>query len=167
MKIQSTAQWCRSRRRGIAGAVAIEFAIIFPVFFIVFYAIVTYGLIFAAQQTLTLAAAEGGRAAVRWQTTEAGRVQAACDAVGSPLAWLRNMGGLGAGCVTAAPGSASAAGMYAAAAPCSYAPSSRCVSVTVNYDYRNKPLLPQLLGNFLSLPTPATLQGRAEVQIGV
>ena len=45
------------------GAAAIEFAIIFPIFFIIFYAVVTYGLIFAAQQTLTLAAAEGARAA--------------------------------------------------------------------------------------------------------
>ena len=36
------------------GAAAIEFAIIFPIFFIIFYAVVTYGLIFAAQQTLTL-----------------------------------------------------------------------------------------------------------------
>ena len=48
------------------GAAAIEFAIIFPIFFIIFYAVVTYGLIFAAQQTLTLAAAEGARAAVRY-----------------------------------------------------------------------------------------------------
>ena len=49
------------------GAAAIEFAIIFPIFFIIFYAVVTYGLIFAAQQTITLAAAEGARAAVRYQ----------------------------------------------------------------------------------------------------
>ncbi len=47
------------------GAAAIEFAILFPIFFLIFYAIITYGLIFAAQQTLTLAAAEGARAAVR------------------------------------------------------------------------------------------------------
>ena len=32
------------------GAAAIEFAIIFPIFFLIFYAIITYGLIFAAQQ---------------------------------------------------------------------------------------------------------------------
>lgn len=31
----------------------------FPIFFLIFYAIITYGLIFAAQQTLALAAAEG------------------------------------------------------------------------------------------------------------
>lgn len=41
------------------GAAAIEFAILFPIFFLIFYAVVTYGLIFVAQQTLTLAAAEG------------------------------------------------------------------------------------------------------------
>ena len=52
------------------GAAAIEFAIIFPIFFLIFYAIVTYGLIFAAQQTITLAASEGARAAVRYQKGE-------------------------------------------------------------------------------------------------
>lgn len=46
-------------QRGQKGAAAIEFAIIFPIFFLIFYAVVTYGLIFAAQQTITLAASEG------------------------------------------------------------------------------------------------------------
>ena len=54
------------------GAAAIEFSILFPIFFLLFYAIITYGLIFAAQQTLTLAAAEGARAAVRYQAPSSG-----------------------------------------------------------------------------------------------
>ncbi|KLU20452.1 pilus assembly protein TadE, partial [Caballeronia mineralivorans PML1(12)] len=47
---------------------AVEFAIVFPLFFLVFYAIVTYSMIFVAQQSLTLAASEGARAALRYQT---------------------------------------------------------------------------------------------------
>lgn len=39
------------------GAAAIEFSILFPIFFLLFYAIITYGLIFAAQQTLAPSAA--------------------------------------------------------------------------------------------------------------
>lgn len=54
----------RQRQRG---NIAIEFAIVFLLFFFVFYAIVTYSLIFVAQQSLTLAAAEGARAALRFQ----------------------------------------------------------------------------------------------------
>ena len=70
------------------GAAAIEFAIIFPIFFLIFYAIITYGLIFAVQQTVTLAAAEGARAAVRYQAGKdqdaktAARIGAACDMSG-------------------------------------------------------------------------------------
>lgn len=50
--------WQRQR-----GATAVEFALVFPLFFLIFYAIVTFGLIFAVQQNLTLAATEGARAA--------------------------------------------------------------------------------------------------------
>ena len=52
---------------GERGTMAVEFAMVFPVFFLVFYAIVTYSMIFVAQQSLTLAASEGARAALRYQ----------------------------------------------------------------------------------------------------
>lgn len=39
----------RSPRRQ-RGATAIEFAILFPMFFLILYGIITYGMIFAAQQ---------------------------------------------------------------------------------------------------------------------
>jgi Flp pilus assembly protein TadG len=53
------------RERGVT---AIEFAILFPVFFSILYAIIQYGIYFAVQQTLTLAAEEGARAALQYQT---------------------------------------------------------------------------------------------------
>lgn len=40
-------------RRRERGATAIEFALMLPVFFLILYAIITYGMIFAAQQNLT------------------------------------------------------------------------------------------------------------------
>ena len=52
------------------GAAAIEFALVFPLFFLIFYAILTYGMIFVAQQSITLAAAEGARAALRFASDE-------------------------------------------------------------------------------------------------
>ncbi|MFC6280289.1 MULTISPECIES: TadE/TadG family type IV pilus assembly protein [Polaromonas] len=149
------------------GVVAIEFAFIFPAFFILFYAIITYGLIFAAQHTLALAAAEGGRAALRYPggatDSLSMRQNNACAAALLPLGWLRNMGGLGAGSGCSA--SASAPGVYVKDDGCPYAPLLRCFTVTVRYAYQDHPMVPQLFGNFLRLPTPNALQGAAVVQV--
>ena len=49
------------------GAYAIEFAFVFIIFFTVLYGIITYGLIFAAQQSLNFAAESGARAGLQWQ----------------------------------------------------------------------------------------------------
>lgn len=51
----------RKRQRGAA---AIEFALIFIPFFALFYALVSYGLVMALLQGMTLAAEEGARAAI-------------------------------------------------------------------------------------------------------
>ena len=170
------------------GAVAIEFAFIFPIFFIIFYAIVTYGLIFAAQQTLTLAAAEGVRAAVRYPVFDANsptnrqaaqlqaRLAAACATAGLATDWLRKMGaGLGSGACTV--GVSSAAGLYVTSGQCGVGTSVftastdpakvNCVTMQVNYSYANAPFVPELLGPLMSLPTPSLLQGQAVAQISL
>lgn len=142
----------RARRQH--GVVSIEFAFIFPVLFLIFYAIVTYGLIFAAQQALSLAAAEGARASLRYQAAEAPpgptatqkRLTEAVRAARAPLTWLDGMGGL------AVPRASEAA--------CSYNAAVRCVTVVVSYDYAAHPLIPNLL-----LPTPASLGSSAIAQV--
>lgn len=53
---------CPYRRQ--RGAAAIEFALLFIPMFALFYALVSYGLIMALMQGMTLAAEEGARAAV-------------------------------------------------------------------------------------------------------
>ena len=156
------------------GAAAIEFAILFPIFFLIFYAVVTYGLIFAAQQTLTLAAAEGARAAVRYPAASGGgsstnkaaqlqaRLTAACAGLGS------------AACGNTV---SNAAGLYATSGLCgtgaaSFTASSdpskvNCVTMQVNYNYATAPLIPRLLGPLMSLPTPNILRGQAVAQISL
>ncbi|GEK47840.1 pilus assembly protein [Halomonas pacifica] len=52
------------RERRQSGAVAIEFVIFFPLFLVIFYGIVSYSVIFAAQQTLHSLSSEATRAAV-------------------------------------------------------------------------------------------------------
>ena len=53
-----------SRRRSQRGAAAVEFAIVFVVFFSLFYAIVSYALAFMLMQGFSYAANEGARAAI-------------------------------------------------------------------------------------------------------
>ncbi|WKL13572.1 pilus assembly protein [Comamonas testosteroni] len=169
------------------GAAAIEFAIVFPIFFLIFYAIITYGLIFAAQQTLTLAAAEGARAAVRYPSAPSGsamtkpaqlqaRLAAACATAALSTDWLSRMGtGLGsAGCSA---GVSNAAGLHATPGLCGTGSASftasndaslvNCVTMQVNYNYASAPLIPRLLGSVLSLPTPSLLRGQAVAQISL
>ncbi|MGM0516321.1 MAG: TadE family protein [Pseudomonadota bacterium] len=73
-----------SRQQGVA---AIEFALIFPLLFAIFYAAVTYGFVFMLNQGLTFAAEEGARAALRVE--DPARLQDYVEAqVDDRLAWL-------------------------------------------------------------------------------
>lgn len=58
-----------ARARASRGVAAIEFVMVFPLFFTLLYGIVTFSLIFVAEQNLTLAAEEGARAALNYQQT--------------------------------------------------------------------------------------------------
>ena len=155
----------------------------------VFYAIVTYGLIFAAQQTLTLAAAEGARAAVRYPAIPANkaslskneqlqaRLAAACGTAGVAAEWLTKISkGVGIS-TTCGNGISNAAGLWVAPGVCgSGSPGFNasddtnllnCITMQVNYNYAAAPLLPKLFGPLMSLPTPDILQGRAVAQISL
>jgi Flp pilus assembly protein TadG len=139
--------------RSDAGTSAIEFAIVFPLFFLIFYAIVTFSLIFVAQQTLTLAAEEGARAALRYvtgPTTVAAaldaRASASCTAATGVNTWISK----GAACT-------------ATHTACSYDATMQCVAVVLTYDYSTYPLVPTL--PLLSIALPATLTANATVQL--
>jgi Flp pilus assembly protein TadG len=134
------------------GATAVEFALLFPLFFMIFYAIVTFSLIFVAQQSLTLAAEEGARAVLNFQQADDlddalnKRVAAACTAATGMANWLV----AGSNCV-------------ATPNPCTYDTSMECVSVTLNYDYAARPLVPPV--PLLDIVLPAQLTSTAMVQI--
>lgn len=142
----------------VKGAAAIEFALVFPLFFVIFYAIITYGLIFVAQQSITLAAAEGARAALRSAATESARtdnVNNAAIGVGSAAYWLSPR-------LTVA----------RSLSTCPYSSSAnnntgvRCYRVTVTYaGYAQNPLVPLLLGPLMSVLVPSQLESTAVIQI--
>ncbi|MEK6365077.1 MAG: TadE family protein [Burkholderia gladioli] len=144
----------RARRRGVRGSMSVEFALMLPVFFFVLYAVVTYGLIFAAQQNLTLAATEGARAALNYQVSSSpqaaltARAAAACTAATNLTGWLA-----GATCSSTPAGN------------CTYDATMYCIKVTVTYPYASSPLIAPLPLVGMVLPVPTALTGTATVQI--
>ncbi|MEG2805401.1 TadE family protein [Stenotrophomonas sp.] len=125
----------RARQHGVA---TLEFAFLL-ILGVVPLLLLTYTgvMIMAAQQTLSLASAEGARASLRHASPNERRV-AACEAAQRSMQWLLNFAGQQANC--------SAAGappiVVTAPAPCVGLPSAQCMQVSVSYDYRSKPFLP-------------------------
>lgn len=145
---------------GVRGSASIEFVLLFPALFLILYALVTYGLVFGAQQTLTLAAAEGGRAALRYQNGASSpegaaqlRAGAAQSAANRALSWLTNLH----------PGAVSVP--LPVPAPCVDDATLICITVRVSYDYEASPLIPPLLGPLLSFPVPDVLGSESVVQL--
>lgn len=154
-RIPATLERLRHCERGSS---AVEFAIVFPVFFLIFYAIVTYGVIFAAQQSLTLIAEESARTSLKYVAMPAGttpdaaiakRASAACNYANSATALLH--------------WSSTVAQCVATPAACTYDSSMRCIQVVMTYNYASNPLVPSL--PLLDLTTPPTLSAQAMVQL--
>ena len=141
------------------GASAMEFALVFPVLFTLLYAMVSYALLFAAQHSLSQAAADGARAAMRFHSSndtasQAVRADEACKVALQGLTWLEHFGGLGIKpCNATSKVCGSAQGNA----------SLNCIFVKISYNYLSKPLLPQLPW----VPMPNTLVGEATVQIAL
>ncbi|WP_259294979.1 TadE/TadG family type IV pilus assembly protein [Paraburkholderia sp. DHOC27] len=137
------------RQRGVA---AVEFALVFPLFFVVMYGIVTFSLVFVAQQSLTLAAEEGARAALNYQQATSvsaaltARANAACSAATNMIATMVNT----ATCV-------------ATPTTCNYNASMDCVNVTLTYNYASNPLIPNL--PLMNMAMPSALVSSAMVQL--
>lgn len=159
MTMYSTRRPLRERMRPLAcrrdvqrGATAIEFALVFPIFFSIFYVIVTFSMIFVAQQSLTLATAEGARAALNYQSASSVsgavnlRATAACNTATHMVAHMIQT----AACQTAQ-------------ANCNYDSTMTCISVTLTYNYAASPLIPTLPG--LGLLLPQNLSSSATVQL--
>ncbi|WP_442783988.1 TadE/TadG family type IV pilus assembly protein [Collimonas fungivorans] len=141
----------RVRNRAERGVAAIEFALVFPVFFLLLYGIITYVLIFLAQQSLALAAEEGARAALRYTPIQAQRGPNGCTTAKQLVNWLGN----NATCVSTGP--------VTCALPLNT--TAHCITVHVIYPYRAQPLVPLLLGPIMNVMVPTTIGSSATVQI--
>ncbi|MFM0501702.1 TadE/TadG family type IV pilus assembly protein [Paraburkholderia caffeinilytica] len=141
-------------RRALAqrGSTAVEFALLFPLFFTILYSIITFSLIFVAQQNLTLAAEEGARAALNWQsntslqTALVNRGNAACAAATLMAATL-----------------VKSAQCTPTSAACGPGNAMQCVKVSLTYNYKASPLVPTL--PLMSFALPSALSSSATVQL--
>lgn len=79
----------RSPRRPQRGVYAIEFALVYLIFFALLYAVICYGILFTVRVGLQNAAEEGARAGLRYQTNWALRLREAESETNKRLAWMK------------------------------------------------------------------------------
>ena len=116
----------------------LEMALAVPLLLLFLYGIIATGAYLAAEHTLVQAAADGARAAVP-ATNPSG---AALAQTSSSLGWLGQRGHNGLPC-TATPTTGA----------CSAAVSTPCMTVAVSYNYADHPLVPELPGLNMILPS--------------
>jgi Flp pilus assembly protein TadG len=130
-----------SRRQ--RGVVAIEFALVFLFGFLPLLLLTVSGvMIFAAQETLSLAAAEGARAALHYGTT-AQRQTNACNAAQESMQWLLTFSGQSPNCASPpAPSGSYTSIAVSSPATCPSTPAMECITVVASYNYNASPFLP-------------------------
>jgi Flp pilus assembly protein TadG len=128
------------------GAAAIEFALVFVLFFMVLYGAIAYGVVFAIKHSLTQGAAEGARAALKDVGGLPERIALAQTTATNAVSWLG----------TGAPAPIVTSG------PCE-ATSYTCIKVAFTYDYATSPIVPPIPS--LGIVLPDTLVSQATVQL--
>ena len=122
------------------GATAVEFAIIFPLFFVICYGIICFGMIFVIQQSLTFAASEGARAGLNYAPDLATRTAKAQATAQNVVGWLN----------------ISAPNVVVQAPACKYDGSLYCLSVTVSYSPQAWVKTMPFVGTILTQPLTST-----------
>ncbi|HEX9890336.1 MAG TPA: TadE/TadG family type IV pilus assembly protein [Nitriliruptorales bacterium] len=134
---------CRRVVRDDEGAAVLEFALVAVAFLALLYGIVTFGLIFAVEQTLTHAAAEGARAAVSARPGD--------ELAESTAATQHAIGWLG--------GVVAAGDVSSSIEACEHDAAVRCVRVRIDYPYGARPIVPPF--PLLAFATPDTIRTEA------
>jgi len=138
------------------------------VFFLVLYGILTFGLAFLAQNSLTLAAQDGARKVLQWQagtTSLTARANAGRDTALDIAQWVSSMSSAPikvAVCSSGGTLSSSAGGTCSGQ---TLAPDQ--IEVTVSYAYGANPLIPNVpLLQAVLVPASSVLSARATVHLG-
>lgn len=140
----STRVHCHSRRKQ-QGVVAIEFALVFLFGMLPLLLLTLAGvLVFAAKQSLTLAASNGARAALHYSASADGNLIDACSTALQSMNWLFALSNNGTSTPAACTGSSisnAIASIDVTTQGCTAASGATCVKVTTRYDYDNSPLI--------------------------
>jgi len=143
----------------------VEFAIVVVLLIALLYGIITYGLILAAQATVTQAAADAARAGIVTSAASAPGIAEtqACNDIG----WMNKTCGPptiynNATC-TFTPNPADAVTAYACTMACPSVSTNTCLQVTVRYNYSSNPLFPVMPG--LGVITPSTISSTNTLQM--
>jgi Flp pilus assembly protein TadG len=152
------------RRRDERGAEMVEFAFVVVLLIALLYGIISYGLILAAQSTVTQAAADGARAGIIASTPGGSTgppppcTTSACTVSEAQAA--KDVGWMGKGtCGT----SGTTITCVSTEQPCTSNQNNECLTVTVNYNYNASPLFPELPG--LGVITPSTISSSNTLQM--
>lgn len=148
------------------GATALEFGLIFPALFVLFYGTLTFALIFTARMGLQHAAEEGARTAVTFRVAADGdplditqlqlRENAARAAALAQVGWISRWAQVTVETRVCAADS----DCTVETTDCGRDLASACkIFVTVSYPYGSRPILPSAFG----LPIPAILSGEASL----
>lgn len=159
---------CLRHRHRQRGVVAIEFALMFMFGMLPLLMLTLAGvLIFAAKQSLTLAADDGARAALHYNAATGGNLTDACTTALQSMGWLFALSASSSAPAPTACTSASVTNNIASIAVtnnCTADTGATCVLVTTTYDYNDSPLIlgtGTLYGWLMSGP----LQSTAVIQI--
>ena len=143
----------RRRRDDERGAEMVEFAFVVVLLVALLYGIITYGLILAAQATVTQAAADGARSGIVFSTAAAQKAAAEGQA-SSDLGWM------GKGTCNE---TSQLTTCTAVPEQCPSNSNNMCLAVTVTYNYSKAPLFPEMPG--LGVITPSTISSTSVLQV--
>ncbi|MDD4881305.1 MAG: pilus assembly protein, partial [Gallionellaceae bacterium] len=119
------------------GAAAVEFALVFILFFMVMYGAIAYGVVFAIKHSMTQAASEGARAALQDVTGGMpAREALALATAANALNWLGTNAPTPVVSLDCTPTE----------------PRFTCLKVAITYDYAANPIIPPLPGLGVVLP---------------
>jgi len=154
------------RRRSQDGAAAVEFALVTPMLLLLVFCVISYGYMLSFRQALSQGAAEGARAAAVSPYPDAtDKETSALNAINDAL----GVDAYGVTCTGVAAGSAlkkdtvTVGTCSVSTASCASDPTKDCVTVHVDYLYKDHPMLPNFPGVGLVLPAHLKYDATARV----
>lgn len=161
----------RQRQRGVY---ALEWAIIFSAFFMLLYAIVSFGLGFLVRESMQWAVEDGARAALQYQADRTARKNKTKEVIATNLSWLPaelrtalSQGNNFRFQICRLNDSTSCTeDMTPSAMPCDAQAGQSClVQVSISLPYAKHAFTPSLTMGLMELAMP-NLQAQSQIQVG-